>query len=278
MKIAVLGWPGFGAVQMRGMTLCRQFGWEFIDSQSAFSQRAKWDTIIAIKRHFPNEIRRQCRRLIYDPVDCWAPLDQSIPSVYWKERHKELCYDEILATSPSCLQVMKEGTPSDVKVHLVKHHCDPRISKGWHNPDGPVVYAGDPVYISSILDKLNSACNLLGRELITCHGKAAWNSIRGASVALAIRAEPFNTLLNRYCKPQVKIENAAAAGVPVLSTNDPCSISSRNGFVTLDPQDCFNETLLANHLNTAIHSNPLRAPITLQDYLCAMEKIVMLDM
>ena len=43
----------------------------------------------------------------------------------------------------------------------------------------------------------------------------------------ALRLAPHDTPLNRWCKPQVKLENAAAAGCPVLASGHPSVTSLR---------------------------------------------------
>lgn len=274
MKIAVIGWPGFGAVRMRGMSLCQRFGWQFIDTCEQLADGEFWDTVIAIKRHFPTAIRNHCRRLIYDPVDCWSPSDCSLPAEYWRDRHVEFGFDDILGSSTACVQTMIDAKLPQVRIHLAKHHCDPRISCGWHDPRGHVVYAGDPVYIEPARKVIQLACASLGREFVVQSGNDAWTALRGASLCLAIRVPPHDTLLNRYCKPQIKCENAAAAGLPILSTDDPCSMSCREILVTISPEKCLDERVLGQRMWLAMQSQPEVVAVSLEDYALAIARII----
>jgi len=45
--------------------------------------------------------------------------------------------------------------------------------------------------------------------------------LRGASLVVAVRNN-HDYELNRWCKPQIKLENAAVAGLPVLASDHPC--------------------------------------------------------
>ncbi len=63
------------------------------------------------------------------------------PVAYFQAIHKQMQFDELLATSPAVMEAMQEALPG-LPVHLVPHAADPRVQPGWHDPAGPMVYAG----------------------------------------------------------------------------------------------------------------------------------------
>ena len=55
---------------------------------------------------------------------------------------------------------------------------------------------------------------MIGRRLVVARN---YGALQGASLALALRLPPYDTRLYRSCKPQIKLANAAAAGLPVVA-------------------------------------------------------------
>lgn len=80
---------------------------------------------------------------------------------------------------------------------------------------------------------------------------------------------PENTDLNVLCKPQVKSENAAAAGLPMLATADPCCQSLR-------PEACYVDDALSwqENIARALASPPLSDPVTLDEHAAAIHRLL----
>lgn len=211
MRVAIVGDTAFGGVRMRGIQIALQNHWEMIDIAD-FKPKSKYDVLILVKYAggYANLLRENCHRLIFDPLDCWAGRDEA-PAEFWERLRDEVCFDDIIATSPACAATMPG------RVHLIPHHADVRVRPNKYDPAGPVVYIGDERYIRDGIQPIRAACEKLRRQLhIGTHPVL----LHGASVALAPRLGRSSTEISRTCKPCVKVENAAAAGVPVLATDD----------------------------------------------------------
>lgn len=223
MRVAMVGDTSFGGVRMRGVQVALQNGWEMIDLAD-LATKPKYDVLILVKYAggFADLIRSKCRRLIFDPLDCWAGRDED-PKSFWARLRSEIGFDDIIATSPACAESMPG------RVHLIPHHADVRILPERNDPSGPVVYIGDERYIRDGIQPIRAACEKLRRQLLIGTHPVM---LHGASVALAPRLGRSSTEINRRCKPCVKVENAAAASVPVLATDDP-AITSLYGITSV---------------------------------------------
>ncbi|HUG69925.1 MAG TPA: glycosyltransferase domain-containing protein [Pirellulaceae bacterium] len=269
-EIAIVGVPSYGGVKMRGNVLSRYLSCKLITPRQVQGMGRR-DSIVAVKNGFcTTTIRHKCDRLIYDPLDdfCSSRMHGS-PMEYWRSRFRELTFDEIIATSPACHDVMREALPAGVQVHLVPHQCDPKINASWADTEGPIVYAGLRSYIKTGLDRIKQACRMVGRDFVmgeTC------DVLRGASLVLALRLPPYDTELNRHCKPQIKIANAHAAGLPVVSTDCPSTTSLCPGIQTVAVD--FSAAELADAMQRAFASPKLSNPPCTEDYLTAMDRIL----
>ncbi len=269
-RFAVVGARASGAVQMRGETLARHLGCELIPCDQVRGMTHR-EAIVAVKMGFEQTpIRDQGERLIYDPLDAFCDITTNDdPADFWRARHQELAFDDIIATSPACASVMRGALPERVRVHMVPHHADPRINESWRSKDGPVVYSGLHRFIASGVDRIREACKLLRKEFVV---KYDCDVLKGASLALALRLPPYDTELNRRCKPQIKIANAVAAGVPVVATDCPAATSLYPEVVTV-PVD-FSAVQLADAMRRAlaIDRRPRRHDVG--NYLASMDRIL----
>lgn len=265
----VVGDPRFGGVQMRGRALAKHLGILLLTPPAALAM-PHTGTIIAIKcGAAASALRQKCDRLIYDPLDDFADLQKDVaPTEYWRTKHRELAFDDILATSPACYETMRAALPPGCRVHLVPHPCDRRINESWRDADGPVVYAGMSCFIDSGLGRIKEACRMLGKEFVS---GSTCDVLRGASLALALRLPPYNTALNRSCKPQIKLENAAAAGLPVVATDCPATLLHPRA-VTV-PVD-FTAKELADAMRRALAGPPLVKPFRESQFLATMDRIL----
>ncbi|QDT27613.1 Glycosyl transferase family 2 [Gimesia panareensis] len=267
---AVVGDRTFGGVEMRGSALSEYLACKLIAPRQVPSM-VRRKTIISIKDGFcPATIRGKCDRLIYDPLDVFCSTKTDIAPVdYWRSQYQRHQFDELIATSPACYEVMRAAVPDHVGVHLVPHQSDSRIEQSWYHPDGPIVYSGLKCFIDSGLDRIKKACRMLGKEFVTGDG---CNILKGASLALALRLPPFDTALNRHCKPQIKLANAAAAGLPAVSTECPAATSLFPDIPTVPVQ--FTAAELAGVMQQALAGPALTNPYGDNHYLTAMDRIL----
>ncbi|QDT91635.1 glycosyltransferase domain-containing protein [Gimesia algae] len=269
-NFAVVGDSAFGGVEMRGRVLSNYLSCKLVTPKQ-IQRMARRKTIITIKDGFcPTTIREKCDRLIYDPLDVFCSTSTDVAPVdYWQSQFQKIKFDELIATSPACHEVMREAVPDHVCVHLVPHQCDSRIEKNWHNPDGPIVYSGLKCFIESGLDRIQNACRIIGKKFLI--GDSC-DVLKGASLALALRLPPFNTALNRYCKPQIKLANAAAAGLPVVSTECPAATSLYPELPTVPVN--FTVSGLADVMQRALEGPGLTNPYGNGHYIKAMDRII----
>jgi hypothetical protein len=267
--VAVVGSRPFAGVKMRGHVLAKHLGCHVI-SPEQLAGLPHCNTIIAIKSCNPALVRAKCDRLIYDPLDAFCFSRREVDCTeYWRSKYQELPFDDILATSPACLETMRAALPPQVRVHLVPHQCDHRIREDWRDLSGPVVYVGLRAFIKSGLDRVAEACRMIGKEFVVSQ---SYTALKGASLALALRLPPFNSPLYRFCKPQIKLENAAAARLPVVATDCPASISLHPGIERIPVH--FSASELARAMRRAIGGPGLSNPFTNQQYLAVMDRIL----
>ena len=269
----VIGHPNYGGTKMRGNHVAKLLNSKVAapDKLGGIQPR---DIIYYIKDGgCPAMIRRKAKkRLIWDPLDCFYGRSlRTGPARYWLAKYGELKFDDILATSPACYEVMRNSLPKEVRVHLVPHQCDPRVSSDWRDPDGPVVYTGLGAFIETKLAVIKQACASIGKKFVSSPNQ---NSLKGASLALALRCAPYNTDINKLCKPQIKIENAAAAALPMVTTSDPATISQRPELSEYDVSSGFTASQLADSMSRALAGPPLANPYTDSDFIAAISEIL----
>ncbi len=267
-SIVLFGERRLGTVKMRGELLSAHFNCPLMDS-GVFPETTRCDTAVVVKDCIP-AVRNAADRLVYDPLDVfWKESHNISPKEFWRRKYDELHFDDIIATSPACETVMRESLPARVQVHLIPHQSDSRIHENWVNPDGPIVYAGQPEFLSNGLDRVRSACRLLGKDLVI--GKSC-DVLEGASLALALRLRPYDTPLNRICKPQVKIANAIAGNVPVVTTDCPAALTLYPGIPSV-PVD-FTARQLADAMQRAIEGERPWKPYRADNYISAINRLL----
>lgn len=262
------------------MPLVDHLGWERIPATDPV--RRHYDVIICVKRKFgsvphPPNVRQMCDRLIVDPLDYYVSPAKVPPYKAWRELWKRLQFDDILATSPACwisMQTAIADLGRRAEAHLVPHAADHRVAADWYDPDGPIVYCGGLVYIRRYQATIEQACKLAGKRFTFNNTHHAWRGLKGASLSLCLRLPPHDTEFNRTCKPQIKLENAAAAGLPALCSGHPCELSLRPHATVATNLDADDPARLAERIKAALAAGPLTSPVTLQDYLDRMREIV----
>lgn len=268
----VVGHPNYGGTKMRGALLARHLKTKLVHPSKVGGLQRR-DIVYYIKDGACGKaIRRTAHRLIYDPLDVFYRTRHTRePTDYWQAQHHEIQFDDIIATSPACFELMVSCMPPEVKVHLVPHQCDMRIKSNWYNPEGPIVYAGITAFIKEKLPEIKEACKRLGRPFIHANPQG---TLKGASLALALRCAPYNTKVNRYCKPQIKIENAAAAGLPMVTTDDPATLSQRPELAIYAVPTDFTAEQLYEAMQRALKGTSLQDPYTDRDFLEDIDKIL----
>lgn len=273
MQNLVFGSFNLGAFRLRGWPVFFRFNWPACHAERPKYRESKYKNILLVKYHVGHarELRKRCERLIFDPLDCWSAKHiDAEPATFWRQQYKEIRFDDILAATPSAYASMREALPEKVKVHLALHPCDPMVHPGWYDPQGPVVYAGGLRFLGGQEKAIEEACASLGRKFVMRHDDGAVWAMRGASLAIALRLAPENTPLNRLAKPQIKLENAAAAGMPVLASDHPC-VTSVRAEVVVAPDDT---TDWAPWISRALASPGLTSPVRLEHYTDLIGKLV----
>lgn len=223
-SIAFVGHKNLGGARMRGRDVAERLQQQGYDARFYSWEElpaGNLDTVVVIKYWTPQiiELRKHCRLLIGDPLDCFSQTKPNAePTDFWRWYCKQVNPDIILSTSPACSETM-EGCGD--RVVLAPHHADERIGTDWYNPYGMVVYAGGQRFLGDQAPLISEACAKLGRKFCTAYDKDCWRLLQGAVLSLCVRFGKERTPLNLQCKPTVKVANAARAGVPVLATPDP---------------------------------------------------------
>jgi len=283
-NIAFTGRRALGGVKMRGVAVADKLGVPFVDLSEL---SGRYDTLVLVKywthgkdSDYAKISRRSCTRLVFDPLDVFSGTKPDAePSLFWSWCWNRLHFDDLIATSPACAETMETArashgdVPAPFVIHQAPHHADPRVGPDWYNPNGPVVYAGGVRFIASALPRIQAACDRLGRRLLLDYRRDCWERLKGAALALHLRLPPEDTPLNRHAKPQVKLENAAAAGVPCLATPDPCVTSLREvrgGLTAHREHNPDWQSLIDDSLDGDTLSNP----VTLDHHCARMARIL----
>lgn len=272
MKIAFAGRAGLGGFLMRGESVAKVLGADIIPLPTQRISK-HYDVIVLVKYAVGCEtlLRNACDRFIFDGLDGWSDKPNATPEDLWRWRYKHLKFDDILATSPACLETMATSVP-EARCHLLPHHADAKIDSSWYDPQGPVVYAGGQHYAARYLGDIERACRHVGRKFVGNFGRRPVDSLRGAALQLHPRFPPTDTPLNRLCKPQIKIANAAAAGCPILATAHPCVTSLDSGGCLIDHHDNWERLLMR-----ALESSPPVLQSTLQEHAQKLRKLLGCD-
>lgn len=271
----IIGPTRFASYQMRGLPLQRELRWPHQDSRKPLKLDGQYDTALVVKWYYPKELRKRTERIIWDPLDSYWNRPREIglkPSDYWKCAHYDLQFDEVVATSPACAATMRAGLPTSVKVHIVPHAADSRIDSTWHDSDGPVVFAGCMAWLKSPAP-IKAACKRIGKRFVLDKSFHSWKSLKGASLQLCIRTARCYSL-HWYCKPQIKMANSAAGGIPAVSTDIQAATSLWPEAVTCHPQDANNPQTLAAHMLRALDSPPPQQQFTEADWIATMKVIL----
>ena len=283
-RVAFVGYQFGAGCALRGRWPASALGYRYFSKPEQMGHKKTWDIIFLIKYALNDSgrmIRQRCGRLVLDVLDGWGTncaKDASTmsASAFWRHIHREIKFDDILATTPSAYDSIRSalclkagsGAPS---VHYAPHQCDHRL-KPAYNPRGPVVYVGSMKYLNAAVPQLDQACRKLGRRLIVGYRHHP-EMLHGASLALALRCGKMRGELPAVAKPQIKLENAAAVGLPVLASAHPCCLSARPECVFADdgPKTVSDWCEL---IDRALSSKPLENPYRMEHHLQVLQSII----
>lgn len=266
MIVGLTNWPSY---TLRGRPVARAFGWPELQYEGHnilryIKRTGKMDVGLAIKAPPTKELADSCGSVYWDLLDGWVSRDraQMEPEDFWRSI-ADLPFHHLIVCSPAA----QESAAAVLKqpVHCLPHAADPRVESNWHDPDGPIVYAGTREFIAPAFLTLEEAARRLGRKLVIDYSKDSWLSLKGAALVLSVRLGVLCTQLNRLCKPAVKVANAAAAGIPVLCTDDPAILSIWGNQVTYAAPDTFLDVDAMETLMKVAMEKPAPAKVWSQE-------------
>ena len=261
-----------GAFIMRGLSVAQRLGCPTCPPWRV--PRCRTALLVKSPQGFESRVRRSCERLIYDRVDTWdCPNSdgngyRGSPEHYFQHSYRRIQFDTLLLHTRAAVKVASSALPQSVEVLFGPHQADERIRPDCYDSHGPIIYVGRIDYIESRIEEIQDACRNIGKELVVSSDIAA---LRGASFALALRLPPHDTPMNRLAKPQIKLENAASAGLPVLASNHECIISVRPEVTTWDD---VKGGRLDEALRDALQQQPLHNPVTLEHHCRFIESLM----
>ena len=268
----VVGPTNLGSFLMRGEPLARWSGFGTLDVNDEEACSSRCDVAVAIKTDVPAEVREHAERLVCEPLDQWwdsGPEDD--PWEWIVDHHERNRYDDLIVNTPAMAGHIGEALPASVAVHTIPHHADPRVGKDWHDPEGPIVYAGQPCFVESSWETLCEAAAKIDREIVS---DTSWEVLEGAALVLSLRLRPYDTRLNRLAKPQVKLANAAQAGIPVLSTDDPATLELWPEVVHAAIEDFTDAETTARLMQQALESAPPQKQFPQSQWLWTMAELL----
>lgn len=221
----IIGPSSWGSFIMRGEPVAKATGWSVQNSRG----KVQWldaETCFAVKCDVPPIVQQNCKRIVYMPMDQWFESRQQMttpPSEWLAAKCKQNGVTDLILESPAAAALA--ASISGVTVHMVPHHADPRVNPGWHDPNGPVVYAGHRCFVEKHEQTIAQAAERCGKQVKFCYTADAWRALEGASLVLALRYHPYATPMHRFLKPAVKVANAAQAGIPVVASDHPAITS-----------------------------------------------------
>lgn len=201
-----------GSYRIRGKLLCKRFGYRDLAGGNSLDQ---FSTCIIIKA-LPNEIPKAYRYLI-DPLDVFIGYRRE-PVNFWISHIRHIEYKlgpgvEWVATSESVAQSMRVATRRPI--HIIPHWPDPNVNAVEFNPHGPLYYHGQRTFLPEGCMLWNAIQDATGCQIEA----APFQNWKPCTGVLSIR-HPYRRI-NSECKPQIKLANALAAGLPCLCSDLP---------------------------------------------------------
>lgn len=242
--------------------LCRKFG--YVDL-SVDSPTRPLKVIICIKG-VPDGLPRS-ERLIVDPLDNFShePVE-----VHWEEHVKRTEFKvsrpcEWLATNPLVAAEIRKWTTGTV--HLAPHWPDPEVIETEPDFSQPWVYHGEPKFLR-VESRLRAE---LGFVLGTGIENASFPAWRRPAGVISVRVPCQPKELNESCKPQVKLANALAAGLPCLCSDIPAvrSLLPVSPFMeAIETSAALNSAAAINGVGGLLWILPRERTFNLPSHLC----------
>jgi hypothetical protein len=277
LRVAVVGSGAGDAYKMRAAIPAQLAGWELVPvGQATRIKHQSYDVVIFVKSGInPMQadcLRRMAKYVVYDPLDGWSQDDPN-PTEFFSSMGDMIKPDLWLATSPSCQQEIQKAVPGS-SVAMLPHPCDRRSTEFRYDPAGPVIYSGDPRYLGSFQSAIEFSCNFTGRQFI-CRPDPMLHV--GASLALALRLPPTDTQINRLCKPQAKVENAIAGGIPVLASHHECTLSLYPSITTIKWDRNTTNSHFVDAMDAALSNKSLLSNIPMTQDRYAAELALLIE-
>ena len=214
-RVAIVGRPELGSYRTRAKWLSAATKWTLLGDRIPDST---YDTIIVCKEtnHWPT-LRQLAGKLIFDPLDSFYAGPSRHPVNYWRSHPANRFADSWWATSPACADTMRAAGIESVSV--VPHQCDPRIRPMRFDPLGPLAYWGQGCFLDN---GGAEECEAAYQRPIRRADFPGWY---GCSAVCGYRSKRFQGVMTRHCKPQIKLANAIAAGLPFVTTDLEAAIS-----------------------------------------------------
>lgn len=280
-KGAVVGPSSWGSFCMRGRPLAEKFGFRVIQSRAKINlaEDERFDTALVVKSEVPKLIRERSSRVIAEPLDLWFQSNRELdktPAKFLADFYARNKFDDLIVSTIPMKKAAGRGIPKGVRVHLVPHHADARVGRDWHDPDGPIVYAGHRDFVAPAVEAIKAAAERLGREVVfDYHPELAFRALKGASLCLAPRlGRAGRKQLNREGKPTVKIANAAQARVPLLTTDDPSITTLFPDVRSAPADDWLDEVKIAGLMGKALDDEATAVQFSFDRWLERMRGIV----
>lgn len=270
----IIGPTSWGSFFMRGNPVARATKWDVQNSRG----KVMWDgadTCLAVKCDVPPDVQKRCRRIVYMPMDQWFESREQMemsPEEWLRDKCIKNGVTDLIVENPAVAE-LAIWIP-EVTVHAIPHHSDPRIQPDWYDPNGPIVYSGHRCFVETGKPILQKAAEMIGRKIIWAHGDNQWAALEGAALVLAMRYPPYATDMHRMLKPAVKVANAAAAGIPVLATDDQAITTLYPDVEALTLEEAMEPGKVADAMNRAIVTPQSNMVYSQDDYLSDMMEVL----
>lgn len=263
-----------GGFQMRGIDVCNRLNRLDVVHDDWCRPTIRRPRFAVLVKYLPENrellepLIRHGSKIVLDPLDNWWQQTRS-PVDHFAGLLRSVPARAIISTSPACNQVMIQAAAqvdSSIRVWMLPHGPDNHV--GWfRDPDGPVMYCGHEGYLGGLVPEITEACRRVGKGFLRAPGiPEAVSQVIGVSLLLHPRLGSTATEINRLCKPQVKLANAAAAKLPVLATDDPAVTSLSHNAVPLRAAYWADVDSLANAMSLAIDAPAIEGELANRDY------------
>lgn len=211
MNVLIVG-SGKGSWQVRGLQLGQA-----IDARTRTSPRdgdLEWaDVVVCVKRalfQWADTIHAFKKPIVWDALDFW---DQPEQNELTEAESRELFREHIDRYQPTLVIGATESMAAAARgVCLPHHHWPGLVPAPVRNQVKTVAYQGVPRYLGRWRAVVDEACQKRGWAFVINP-----KDIRAADLLVALRDGDHDGWMCREWKSGVKLVNAMAAGVPIIT-------------------------------------------------------------